>query len=332
MGETRYLRGSLAIEEYIDRLAGGNIDPGLESIIKDKIFHNVKIFDAPFANNDIVHLSTGSEGGSKKVKNIRVKKLSPERAQECSYINDVVMNAFPAYVVFATHVVGKGSDGVMTGFLVSKNFDGERLIYISYDGIRVFEVKAPLDIMRKHLSISNVLSRDLRPSIAYTKEDYEKKISEIITALQEAYGSALMAGSLEKFRSLIPEYIAHANTPFWDRSPKNAKYDLNGHLKQMPDWSKVHYLVIPAYEAVQIAYSYGVAVDDFKHQSRAELGIENFDHFWELGRLYFLTRQLMHAKKRHDTFYIQKFESLIDAEPISILPNGTLFNNAKIKP
>ncbi|MGV8150843.1 MAG: hypothetical protein ACP5NV_03895 [Candidatus Woesearchaeota archaeon] len=65
-----------------------------------------------------------------------------------------------------------------------------------------------------------------------------------------------------------------------------------------------------------------------KEQSRKELTIPEFDFLWELGEIYYVTRQLTNAIKDNDKINIKKYESLILEKRFQIIENvNPLFEN-----
>jgi len=241
-----------------------------------------------------MHISSGSETdiGSvdMKILNHRWKKMSPEDATYDSKVNSAIGKNFQE-VVFSTYA-GK--------YLLSDKFEGEKLFYIDKYGA---EHKAPLEIILRHLDISiRMTGTDLGElDVVYKRQDYNKKILEILSVLDAKYH---FGDDTEKeFLNLKRALTEYASVPFFDNWLENAKY--SGNIIKEFDWTKSRLLVTPVFEAIQMAYQYGTDIDVIRAEAKKGYSSfqwfsdEKFEYFWDLGATYYLARQLYNCNKEN---------------------------------
>ncbi|MGV8150842.1 MAG: hypothetical protein ACP5NV_03890 [Candidatus Woesearchaeota archaeon] len=212
------------------------------SKIESKKKELIPILDTVFKKRDfkkLYHTSVGCEGGATRFQDIRIKKIGPQKSELSVIVNiqikSATKNTFPEILPYAINV---------EKYFLSEDFPG------------VILTDAPYEILSKHLSFSNSISH-ISLNIESVKEQYEEKMKENVATLKKKYNIQEQSGI--EYLSIIQKYLDNAQINFFDRSLNNVKYMLNNNnnfkLFEIPDWSRSYKLVIPAYDAVQIACS-----------------------------------------------------------------------------
>ena len=275
--------------------------------IEERLYHNIELWEnSPKWQKQIYH-SSGTEGGSSKFGAVRTKKLSKNaeenqrQVKECVRINEIVEQEIPGSTVYCY---------ALSDLLLSENFYGNRLLERrKHSNI---ERLAPIEIILQHLTVANSLSLRLRPDgIIYQAHDYGSKIQQIWDVLSKRYD--IPSDKLSMFINLAGYLSGVASVPNFDRHLENGKYDQQGIVKQMPDWTKVHFLVSPVYDAAQlIGQCNNPAMTALiREQTASQLKLPDINFIIDHNVSYYDLRQLMFAIVKHDEYYIKKFESAI---------------------
>jgi len=269
------------LEYKLCKLTGkdtSNLEKEIKSYIKD--IPSISIV-APRE----IHRSFGMEGGTLNITHsgVRIKEMNIKDAKRTAYINNFLRSTIPEIVLF-----GDAFDN----YYVEENFPGEKLVSYTLANDLVIKNVAPFDIILKYLNYSIDLSK-LRPDIEYTKEDYSKKTSEILSLFISDYGADFDSSNF--FRCLGGILESHSSVPWWDRSVSNAKF--SGDALKIVDFGKSNILVNPVYDCTQIAYGYGDRIGEIKGIAKEKLKLENFEELWEISTLYFFTRQIYNLNR-----------------------------------
>ena len=240
-------------------------------------------------SGDFSH-SIGKEGGTDNIQSVglRFKKTSLKGASDCSIAEACIAKSFP-------EIIGFGD--AFDIFYLQEDFPGKKLLkYNSLEG-KITEEKAPPEIIFRYLDYALKMSAfkpqpdHYKEKLDYCKENYRKKVSENLSTLSVWH--KLSSEAIKAYADIAWKLEDLASDPFWDRSLANAKYR-EEEIKAM-DFSRVGTLVVPCYEAVQIAYGYGESIQQIKDIARRYCKHDDFAIKWELGAMYYLTRQIRNA-------------------------------------
>jgi len=262
--------------------------------LKHALYQYIKEYQRDSFPGMDLYRSAGTEGGTMKVSqtSFRVKRFpSSEQARIAVKLNNIVEEHFPGSTVFTTDI-GE--------YVVSEDFDGEPLC------------KAPIETIMSYVETVARLMK-VPTGIEQEREHYGHKIlDQIIPSLQERYN--IREETINEFTVLAyDQYLRNASVPFWDMNPANGNVKYADGVVKLFDFTKARTLVLPLYDLVQLVLEcdetyYDELKAKARHASKEILGMgdEDFNHFWELGSIYFLTRQIRNRTDEESASYYEK--------------------------